>query len=132
MFKLLKELAKAPEVLASPSNYHGPSGTSSSGAIGTPPHPYVARSRGRSPTTGRSRSNTLESPTAPDRSRPPPADAFTDPPEAEVEETDEDAKRIVELLGQLEAKDVEEDRKVMHIVEARCFPHFSWNSRRQC
>jgi hypothetical protein len=103
MFKLLKELAKAPEPLFSTSGSHSPYSAHSSdgGDLSYKP---------------RSRSGTLQQPSprtgSPARSRGHSRQASTTEELKPVEETDPEAKRVVQLLEGLGAS-----QGVMDLVE---------------
>jgi hypothetical protein len=117
MFKLLKELTKPPEALAPPSTHGDPAQAHFA---------YAARHRGRSaspspsPVNGRSRSNTLE-PVAPGARRASDlrhSEGAEKEDEEAIVETDEDAKRVVELLKALkEAGNGESGNGFMLFVE---------------
>lgn len=102
MFKLFKELTKAPDALPRP----GASSDAFAGHEGTLPYP--ARSRASIVAGERSRSRSP--------SVAPPAERAKR--EDEVE-TDEDAKKTTELLKQLD-EGSEGDEAVMHCVEVSC------------
>jgi hypothetical protein len=116
MFKLLKELTKPPEALAPPSTHGDPAQTHFA---------YAARHRARSaspspsPVNGRSRSNTLE-PVPPGTRRASDlrhSEGAEREEEEAIVETDEDAKRVVELLRPLKEARNEEGSGFMLLVE---------------
>ena len=117
MFKLLKELTKAPERLAGTSSQGSPYENSPH----LQQHHYVPRQCNLSPAGGRSRSPTLEGAAA-DAGRKAVGlqnELRADQKEVEVKESDPDAIRIAEQLKELER--LEQGNQVMHLVEVSFF-----------
>ena len=129
MFKLLKELAKAPEPLMPPSHSHR-SGTPSAGGSGHgsgnedgghgPEHlPYTPRSRSGTATSyGRGRGTSASAGPSRSASRRPSVDVAAEKDEGADGEMDENGVKMLQLLAMLRVAEGSGD--IMRHVEVSC------------